>query len=140
MTLTDKLKILDDKIKANQTQYNLDREADTISTLSPKELDKYEYLTDEALGYKPGVAEQVKFEYFPLSKVFNKGLKKDDKVDKVNKYNNHLAYSFVQICNKYSVSNFNEILTIDFKFATINKFCEDFKTLDAVKSQSKETK
>ena len=75
-----------------------------------------------------------------MSKVFNKGLKKDDKVDKVNKYNNHSAYSFVQICNKYSVSNFNEILTIDFKFATINKFCEDFKTLDAVKSQSKETK
>ena len=140
MTLTDKLKILDDKIKANQTQYNLDREADPISTLSPKELDKYEYLTDEALGYKQGVVEQVKFEYFPLSKVFNKGLKKDDKVDKVNKCNNHLAYSFVQIYNKYNVSNFNEILTIDFKFATTNKFCEDFKTLDAVKKQSKETK
>ena len=27
MTLTDEIKILDDKIKANQAQYNLDREA-----------------------------------------------------------------------------------------------------------------
>ena len=27
MTLTDELKILDDKVKANQTQYDLDREA-----------------------------------------------------------------------------------------------------------------
>ena len=27
MTLTDELKILDDKIKANQAQYNLSREA-----------------------------------------------------------------------------------------------------------------
>ena len=33
MTLTDKIKILDDKIKTNQAQYNLDREAAKISTL-----------------------------------------------------------------------------------------------------------
>ena len=31
MTLTDELKILDDKIKANQAQYNLGREAAKIS-------------------------------------------------------------------------------------------------------------
>ena len=45
MKLTDELKILDDKIKANQDQYNLDREAAKISALVSKELDKYEYLT-----------------------------------------------------------------------------------------------
>ena len=28
MTLADKIKVLDDKIKANEAQYNLDREAD----------------------------------------------------------------------------------------------------------------
>ena len=43
MTLTDKFKILDDKIKANQTQYDLDRETSKTSALSSKELDKYEY-------------------------------------------------------------------------------------------------
>ena len=47
MKLTDELKILDDKIKANQDQYNLDREAAKISALVSKELDKYEYLTGE---------------------------------------------------------------------------------------------
>ena len=47
MTLTDELKILNDKIKANQAQYDLDREAAKISALSSKELDKYEYLTGE---------------------------------------------------------------------------------------------
>ena len=31
MTLTNEIKILDDKIKANQAQYNLDREAAKIS-------------------------------------------------------------------------------------------------------------
>ena len=38
ITLTDELKILDDKIKANQTQYDWNREADKISALWSKEL------------------------------------------------------------------------------------------------------
>ena len=45
MTLFDEFKILDDKIKANQAQYDLDRETTKISALLSKELDKYEYLT-----------------------------------------------------------------------------------------------
>ena len=79
MTLTDEIKILGDKIKANQVQYDLNREAAKISALSSKELDKDEYLTGEDLGYKPGVLEKVKFEYSPLGKVFNKGLDENDK-------------------------------------------------------------
>ena len=70
MTLTDELKILDDKSKANQAQYELDREAAKISALLSKELDKYEHLAGENLGYKPGLVEQVKFEYSPLGKFF----------------------------------------------------------------------
>ena len=38
MTLTDALKSLDDKIKGNQAQYDLDREAAKILSLSSKEL------------------------------------------------------------------------------------------------------
>ena len=36
MTLTDEHKVLDDKIKTNQVQYDLDREAAKISALSSK--------------------------------------------------------------------------------------------------------
>ena len=36
-------------------------------------------MTGKDLGYKPGVVEKAKFEYSPLGKVFNKGLKKEDK-------------------------------------------------------------
>ena len=36
MTLTDKTKILDNKIKANQAQYNLDRDAAKISAFPSK--------------------------------------------------------------------------------------------------------
>ena len=38
MTLTDELKILDDKIKTNQAQYDLGREAAKISALPSKDL------------------------------------------------------------------------------------------------------
>ena len=74
MTSVGKLKILHHKIKPNQAQYDLDREAEKISALSSTKLDKSEYLTGEDLRYKPGVAEQAKFEYSSLGKVFNKEL------------------------------------------------------------------
>ena len=45
MTLTEQLKILDNKIKSNKAQYDLDREAAKISPRSSKDLKKYEYLT-----------------------------------------------------------------------------------------------
>ena len=45
MTLTEQVKILNDKIRANKSQYNLDRQAAKISALSNGDLEKYEYLT-----------------------------------------------------------------------------------------------
>ena len=79
MTVTDQLKILDRTILQNEAQYDLDRNAAKISALSSNNLDKYEYLTGKDLGLKPGAVEQGKFEYSPLGKVFNKGLKEEDK-------------------------------------------------------------
>ena len=73
MTVADQLKIIDNKIKANQAQYEVDRLAATMSALSSNELGKYVYLVGEDLGYNPGVVEQAKFEYSLLGKVFNKG-------------------------------------------------------------------
>ena len=63
----------------NEAQYDLDRKAVKISTLSSNDLDKYEYLTSEDLSLKPSTIEQARFEYFPLGKIFNKGLSEDDK-------------------------------------------------------------
>ena len=76
MTVTDKIKILDSKIKSNQVQYDLGREAAKISSLSSKNLlDKHEYLTGEDLGYKPNVFEKAKFEYSPLGMVLTNNTK-----------------------------------------------------------------
>ena len=65
MTVTDQIKILDRKIMHNEAQYDLDRKAAKISVLSSNNLDKYEYLRGEDLGFKPITIEQTKFEYSP---------------------------------------------------------------------------
>ena len=79
MTITDQIKILDKKIVQNEAQYYLDRKAAKISALSSSNLDKYEYLTGEDLGLTPNTVEQARFEYYPLGKIFNKGLSENDK-------------------------------------------------------------
>ena len=73
MTKFDQVKILDNKIKANKVQYMLHRKNAEMSAKSSDELDKYEYLTGEDLGYKPDALMQGKFEYSPLGKVFTAG-------------------------------------------------------------------
>ena len=86
MTLTDELKILDDKIKTNQAQYDLDREVAKVSALSSIELNKYEYFTGEDLAYKPGVVEKVKSEYSPLGEALKiKVKRKANKIDEIVK-------------------------------------------------------
>ena len=47
MTINEQIKVLDNKIRSNQAQYNLDKQNVTIFALSSGELDKYEYLTGE---------------------------------------------------------------------------------------------
>ena len=79
MTCKEQVKILDDKIKANERQYDLDRANAEISAYSSGNLSKYEYLTKKDLGYKPDAFEQAKFEYSPLGKVFTDGLDKSDR-------------------------------------------------------------
>ena len=75
MTIADQIKILDKKIKQNEAQYNLDRKTAKISAFSSNDLDKFEYLIGEDLDLKLSTVEQARFEYSPLGKIFNKGLK-----------------------------------------------------------------
>ena len=79
MTIKEQIKILDNKIKQNQADYDLYRKNAKISALSSGKLDKYEYLAGEDLGYRPNPVQRAKFEYSPLGQVFNKGLDSDEK-------------------------------------------------------------
>ena len=97
-------------------------------------MEKYEYLTAEDLGYKPDVIQRANFEYSPLGEAFNKVFKKDDKNKKVIKHDNDLIHNSVHNFNKYSVSSFNKILSINSKLDTINKFYKDLLKLNDVQS------
>ena len=79
MTRKEQNKILNDKIEADNAQYNLDRMNAEISAYSSGDLPKYEYSTKKDLGYKPDAFEQAKFEYSPLGKVFTDGLDKSNR-------------------------------------------------------------
>ena len=83
MTRNKQNKILNDKIEANNAQYNLDRMNAEILAYSSGNLPKYEYLTKKDLGYKPDAAEKVKFEYSPIGRLFTDGLAEEDKSKKV---------------------------------------------------------
>ena len=82
--MTDQIKTWNRKIKQNEALYDLDKKAAKISALSSNNLDKYEYyeyLTGEYLDLRSSTVEQAKFEYSPFGKIFNKGLKEEDKKD-----------------------------------------------------------
>ena len=68
---------IDDQIKYEKLQYDVNREAVKISALSSGKFNKYEYLTGEEVlpSNKQQIIEQARFEYFPLGKAFEKQVK-----------------------------------------------------------------
>ena len=105
MTVTDQIKIFNRNIKQNESQHDLDREAPKISALSSKNLDKYQLLTGEDLGWKPSTVEQAKFEYSPLVKIFNKGLSEDDKKEGLFKRLENIKDKNEELINTLSTTN-----------------------------------
>ena len=123
MTLTNELEILDDKIKANQAQYDLGREGAKISALSSKNLlEKYEYLTREGLGHRPSVLEKNKLEYSPLGMSLSKSFKKDNakniasREGDFNYDGKHSFYRFDKEFNEF------EEMSLDSKYNNMKKY------------------
>ena len=68
---------IDDQIKDEKLQYDVNREAAKISALSSGKFNKSEYLTGEEVlpSNKQQTIEQAKFEYSPSGKAFEKQVK-----------------------------------------------------------------
>ena len=76
---------IEDQIKDEKLQYDINREAAKISALSSGKIDKYEYLTGEEIlpSNQQQIVEQAKFTYSPFGKVFEKHTKTvEDKGEK----------------------------------------------------------
>ena len=63
--------------KFEKLQYDINRKASKISSLSSSKIDKYEYLTGEEIlpSDQKQIVEQTKFTYSALVKVFEKQIK-----------------------------------------------------------------
>ena len=68
---------IQDQIKDEKLQYDINRVASKISALSSGKIDKYEYLTGEEIlpSNQQQIIEQAKFTYSPLGKAFKKQTK-----------------------------------------------------------------
>ena len=68
---------IDEKIRDEKLQYDINREAAKISALSSNKIHKYEYLTGEDIlpSSNQQIIEQARFTYSPLGKAFNKQMK-----------------------------------------------------------------
>ena len=68
---------INDQIKDETLQCDINREAAKISALSSGKLHKYEYLTGEDIlpSNRQQIIEQTKFTYSPLEKAFEKQTK-----------------------------------------------------------------
>ena len=68
---------IEDQIKDEKLQYDINREAVKISALSSGKIDKYEYLTGEEIlpSNQRQIIEEAKFTYSPLGKAFEKQTK-----------------------------------------------------------------
>ena len=165
MTVTDQIKILNRKIKQNESQYDPDREA----ALPSKNLDKYELLTGKNLDITPSIVEQAKFEYSPLGNIFKKGLIKADKkeglfkrLENIKDKNDELLKIisttnkapknkiYIQSINliydnKHSFVKYKDIddikeLTLDSLYKELNKFNDEIISLKNVASRKEEKK
>ena len=69
--------IIEDQIRDEKLQYDINREAAKISALSSGKIDKYEYLTGEEIlpSNQQQITEQAKFNYSLLGKTFEKQTK-----------------------------------------------------------------
>ena len=68
---------INDQIRDEKLQYDINREAAKISALSSGKIHKYEYLTGEDIlpSNQQQIVEQTKFTYSPLGKAFGKQIK-----------------------------------------------------------------
>ena len=68
---------INDQIRDEKQQYDINKKADEISALSSAKIDQYEYLTGKEIlpSNQQQIIEQAKFTYSPLGKAFEKQIK-----------------------------------------------------------------
>ena len=117
---------IDDKIRDEKLQYDINGEAAKISALSSGKIDKYEYLTGEEilLDNQRQIIKQAKFTYSPLGKAFEKQTEKQ--VDPIKPLD--LSNNLKQIEGIFPQNLMNDLIRA--KLKEIAEFQDIFKKDD----------
>ena len=130
---------IDDKIRDEKLQHNINREAAKALALSSGRIDKYEYPTGEEVlsSYQRGVTEQGKFTYSPLRKALenqiktieNQGIKQVKALKALKSEENQKLESIEGLFTKKTYKHKTNRYSYDFQqFETIRSFIDSIYT------------
>ena len=118
---------IEDQIRDEKLQYDINKEAVKISALSSGKIDKYDYITGEEIlpSNQQQIIEQATFTYSPLGKAFENETKTNALADlkpkeikpretKPNEYGNYFLDRLAKIRESYKPVDFNDV-TYNFK-------------------------
>ena len=124
------------QIKLNMIQIDKTK----TSALSSTKLDKYEYLTDEDLGYKPSMFGKAKFQQSLLGIVLvinTNSLKNKNKTVNTNKQDKNLFYNSQNSFVKFKDINDFKEFSLDSMHKKLNDFPKKFTGSKNVSPQTK---
>ena len=161
-SLSEKIKAINNKIKQNKAQYDLDRQTAKTSALSSGNVSKYEFLTWEDVLTEKDLLEKAatmkRFEYSPLGKElkaqtniakkqyqtlddtyeFDKIIKKEKPTFKKYNRSNLIYNSKYSFYENYNI-NFNSLSLIS-KYKILFSFYNELDNFYSLKSQEESTK
>ena len=102
----------DDKIRDEKLQYDINREAAKISTLSSGKIDEYAYLTGKEIfpSNQRQIKEQAKFTYSPLGRAFEKQIKtiEEQGEKQIKAIKNRVEKNFQTKINRFFFKRFSK--------------------------------
>ena len=125
--------IINDQIRYEKLQYDINREAAKISALLSGKIHKYEYITGEDIlpSNQQQITEQAKFTYSPLGKAFEKQTKtiedqEQKQVEALNTLKSNKQLTIEDVIPKKKLNNDEAKNELD-KIKEIEKICRQRK-------------
>ena len=124
---------INDQIRDEKLQYNINREAAKISALSSGKIHKYEYLTGEDIlpSNQQQIIEQAKFTYSTLGKALEKQIKTikdkgEKRLDALKTFKSDNQSTVEDVICKSTLNNNEAEIELD-KIKEIKKKCRQTK-------------
>ena len=155
MSISEKIKTIDNKIEQNNTQYNLGKLTAKISALSSGNISKYEFLPSKNVLPEKDLVEKAatmkRFKYSPLGKElkaqtdiaktlyqklddtfeFDKIIKKEKPTLKKYDRSNLIYDSKYSLYPYYNIKHFNSLSLVS-KYPILFSFCSELNKLNNI--------